>query len=105
MFQSINVPSGEILSIDPDGCVNYDGSSLEQGFIVDNKVFVVDEGGVDSFFNNTGIPRLILSVVLFIDLRSYDIFWDENIPIACYLNLISKLYLTTMFFAQQYDVH
>ena len=45
---------GEILSIYPDGSISYDGKDLEHGFIVDNKVFVVDEGGVDSFFNNTG---------------------------------------------------
>ena len=35
--------------------MDYDGRNLENGFIVDNKVFVVDEGGVDNFFNNTGI--------------------------------------------------
>ena len=42
------------MSIYPDGSISYDGKDLEHGFIVDNKVFVVDEGGVDSFFNNTG---------------------------------------------------
>ena len=47
--------SAEILSVTPNGSVDYDGRTLEQGFIVDNKVFVVDEGGVESFFNNTGM--------------------------------------------------
>ncbi|KAL5260745.1 hypothetical protein ACHWQZ_G010783 [Mnemiopsis leidyi] len=47
----VNKP--EILSVTPNGSVDYDGRTLEQGFIVDNKVFVVDEGGVESFFNNT----------------------------------------------------
>ena len=46
--------SAEILSVTANGSVDYDGRTLEQGFIVDNKVFVVDEDGVDSFFNNTG---------------------------------------------------
>ncbi|XP_063679214.1 uncharacterized protein LOC134814847 isoform X2 [Bolinopsis microptera] len=48
------INKSEILSIAPDGSVDYDGRNIDHGFIVDNKVFVVDEGGVDSFFNNTG---------------------------------------------------
>ena len=49
------------MSIAPDGSVDYDGRNLDHGFIVDNKVFVVDEGGVDSFFNNTGIVGIVVS--------------------------------------------
>lgn len=43
-----------MIVIEHDGSIFYGGVSLEQGFIVDNKVFAVDEGGVESFFNNSG---------------------------------------------------
>ena len=45
---------GDILSISPSGVVEFAGKLLRKGFIVDNKIFVVADGGVDRFFDNTG---------------------------------------------------